>query len=450
MDPRAPPRIAPHRQSLQPTNRRVVDQREFVLASLEYIDFKPWREVIEGGQVTLQPDKLGRRIERLPQIFWADGEGWAEANHWSLEKAVTPGVDIETVKTVMKHLYPYAQHLEREGLDWRHFPMRLAERAIVRFRGEIMSQIEDGSLQSSTAKSRMSAVIQFYRHANAYDFVSPESPMWREKTVVIPYYDSVGFKRSLSRVTTDLTIRNTARPGLRLEDGLLPLSEAHMSELLEFSSRRSTQELHLMLTTGFFTGARLETITSLRIENLERANPDPYMKGFFLIRVGPGTGVATKFDVQGELLVPEFLLAELKHYAYSVERLKRESKTSASDKSLLFLTVRGSRYSGNSVSRLMTDLRRMAIRAGLKFMKHFKFHQTRATFGTWLMKLALSVTTVSAAIEFVKNAMLHKNEATTFKYVKFLENSKGKQESAKAFNEAFTGLRDRAWERFDA
>ena len=66
------------------------------------------------------------------------------------------------------------------------------------------------------------------------------------------------------------------------------------------------------------------------------------------------------------------------------------------------------------------------------------------------MKLALSVTTVAAAIEFVKNAMLHKYEATTFTYVKFLEYSKGKEEAAAAFSEAFTGLRNRDWDHFNA
>ena len=55
-----------------------------------------------------------------------------------------------------------------------------------------------------------------------------------------------------------------------------------------------------------------------------------------------------------------------------------------------------------------------------------------------------------AAIEFVKNAMLHKDEATTFKYIKFLEVTKGKQEAAAAFTAAFTGLRDRNWNEFHA
>ncbi|WP_191090279.1 site-specific integrase [Dechloromonas sp. CZR5] len=400
-------------------------------------------------------DPTGRAISRLPQIFWESGEGWAEANHWLLEKATTVGIKIKTVVSLGKHLYSYAVFLEnpqeeRERLDWRHFPVRLADRAVVQFRGHVIKQIERGSLASTTARARMSALIQFYRHAAAHDFVTPETPMWNEKSVVLPYYDSIGFKRALVRIKTDLSISNRARPGTTLEDGLLPLSESHMTELLKFSSCSQTIEMHLMLTIGFFTGARIETITTLRIEDLEQACPDPSIKNFFLIRVGPPTSVATKFSVEGDLLVPDFLLRALKEYGYSTERLKREAKAAPEYRSVLFLTSRSRPYSGESQRRLMTDLRRDAIRAGLKFMQRFKFHSTRATYGTWLMKLTLAVTTVPAAIEFVKNAMLHKDEATTMRYVRFLEVTKGKQEASAAFSAAFTGLHNRNWDQFSA
>lgn len=420
------------------------------MACLEYIDFGPWREVISGGTLTWEPDKLARSLKGLPQIFWKNGEGWAEANDWALEKAATVGIKLDTVKALMKHLCRFAGFLEREGLDWRHFPIRKSERAIVRFRGNLLSQVSGGSLASSTARSCMRAVIQFYRYAEAHEFISPEAPMWRERSVVLPFYDAAGFKRALVRVTTDLAIPNRSYEGIRLEEGLLPLSEAHMTQLLDFTSRGATEELHLMLTTGLFSGARIGTISTLRIENLEQACPDPYLNGFHLIRVGPGTGAATKFDVEGDLLIPPFLLAALKSYAYSVERLKREAKARSEDKSTLFLTIRGRPYCGPSINRLMTDLRRDASRDGLKFMATFKFHQTRATYGTWLMKLLLGVTTVPAAIEFVKNAMLHKDESATFKYIRFLDVSKGKEEAAAAFSEAFTGLRTRDWNRSDA
>lgn len=98
----------------------------------------------------------------------------------------------------------------------------------------------------------------------------------------------------------------------------------------------------------------------------------------------------------------------------------------------------------------MTDLRRDASRAGLKFMSRFKFHETRATYGTWLMKIMLGITSVPTAIEFVKSAMFHKHESTTFGYVKFIESSKGKEQAAAAFSEAFSGLTVRNWDDFHA
>jgi integrase len=420
------------------------------MAKIEYINYTPWRESFSKNGIQFETDKLSRRIEHLPQIFWRTGEGWAEANVWALEKVIDKRIDIKTAKSLMKHLTAYACFLEENQLDWRHFPIRLAERAIVRFRGELVSSINNGRLAASTAKARMSAIIQFYRYANSHHFISSDKILWREKAVAVKYFDAHGFQRTLSRVTTDLAIRNRKHSGTKLEEGLLPLSEAHMSQLLEFTSHVQTQELHLMLTVGFYTGARLGTITTLGISNLEQAYSDPFIKGFLLVRVGPGTNVETKFDVAGELLMPEFLIKELKEYAYSTRRLKREAKSKKEDRGALFLTKQGRPYSPNSISRLMTDLRRKGSQANLKFMAKFKFHQTRATYGTWLMKLALSVTNTSAAIAFVKNAMFHKNESTTFGYIKFIEQSKGKEEAATEFNRAFTGLKHRNWNDFEA
>lgn len=421
------------------------------MARLEFIKYSPWREgVDEDGLLTMVPDSMARHFSRLPQIYWSNGEAWSEVNHFLLDKASTVGIKLATPISLAKHLKAYADFLEREKLDWRHFPIRRDDRAIIRFRGAVVEQRDSGAIGASTASKRMPALIQFYRHADGHDFLFPETPMWSERSVVLPYYDRVGFKRAIVRISTDLAIPNRKRSGSNLEDGLWPLSEKHMTELMEFCSRTQPKELRFMLTVGFFSGARLSTITTLRIENLEQALPDSHMPGFFLIRVGPGTGVATKGDVSGNLLVPDFLLAALKKYAYSVERLKREAKAPPENRSILFLTSRGAPYAGGTVSRLMANLRQDAVRAGLKFMQKFHFHQSRATYGTWLMKLALTVTTVPAAIEFVMSAMLHKDEATTMKYVKFIHNSKGKEEAAKAFSEAFTGLRERNWDQFNA
>lgn len=410
------------------------------MASLEYISYQPHVAYIESNEVQWIPNTAAHPIQKLPQLFWRDGTPWAEANHWALDKALQPDIKVITVRTLMAHLRAYAEWLEASQRDWRHFPRRKQDRVLHLYRGDLVRSRDAGHISPSTTTARIRAIIQFYRHCGSYGFVSRETPLWKDKPVVIRYFDSVGFERSLLRLSTDISIPNRPRHGIKLEDGLLPISMKNQRELLQFASEQASPELHLLLVAGFFTGGRLGTLTTLRVTNLESAIPDPRAANMWHIPVGPGTGVATKFDIQGNLLVPEQLLLLLKQFAYSPRRLKREAKADKDNKGWLFLTRDGNPYRPSASTREMVELRRKAIKAGLKFMQNFRFHQTRATFGTWLMTIALEVTSTKAAIEFVRNAMLHKHESTTMRYITFIEHTKAKIEVANAFSEAFLGL----------
>lgn len=350
----------------------------------------------------------------------------------------------------MKHLAAYASWLQSEKLDWRHFPIRKQDRAVVQYRGALIAQRDRGSLAPSTTSVRMAAVIQFYRHAHVYRFVERKSPMWADRQVVVRYYDTVGFERTILRISSELAIPNRKRPGLRLEDGLTPLRTDDAVRLLEFAKEQRLHELNLILSLGVLTGARIETITTLGVKNIENAHPDAETPESYRISVGPGTGVKTKFDVSGELMVPKFLINDLKEYAYSMQRLRRQGLASEANRGLLFLTIRGNPYESGSFNRLMTDLRRRSVGAGMRFMGSFKFHQTRATFGTWLMGVALRVAGTKAAVAFVRDAMLHKDERTTFLYVRFHEEAPVKAAVANEFSAVFTGVVNRDWNQYHA
>ena len=419
------------------------------MSNLEYIKFYLAREVVEAGTACWERDALARSIDRLPQIFWSTGEGWAEANDWAIERALgIRGAHIKTITSLMKHLYAYSRWLEEEGCDWRHFPANRSGSVLARYRGNLIDLRDKGHLKPSTTSARMSAVIQFYRHALIRGFVSRESPMWVDRTAAIRYFDSMGFERTLKRLVSDLSIPNRTRPGLVLEDGLTPLRGEHMKALLEFTATERLDEMHLMLSIGFFTGARIGTITSLRIKNIEDAMSDLTMPSFYRVPVGPGTGVSTKFDVTGDLLVPNFLIKTLREYAYSMGRLSRQTRAPAESRDILFLTSRGNPYRQASFNRLMTDIRQRAVRGGCHFMRNFKFHQTRSTYGTWLMELALRVTNEAAAIAFVRDAMLHRKEATTLRYVRFIREISVKAAVSNEFSEAFSGIKGRDWKNF--
>ncbi|CAG9170828.1 hypothetical protein [Cupriavidus pinatubonensis] len=272
------------------------------MARLDYIRYE-FFDASLGEQGELVWAKQAREpIERLPQIFWADGSGWAEANIWALERAANVELSPETPKRTMKHLRRYAEFLEVEQVDWRHFPVRKDEQPLRKFRKQLLDEVDRGELALDTARNCMAAVIQFHRFGYANDLVDTAAPLWKDHVVIIPFFDSKGFKRTMTRLKSDLSISNRRRIGAVLEDGLLPLRAAHMTELLKFTAQNSVKELHIMLGTGFFTGARIGTITTMTVTCLETAREHPEVQGLYLLPVGPGTGIATKGSVSGDLL----------------------------------------------------------------------------------------------------------------------------------------------------
>jgi len=414
------------------------------MARLDFISFTPHCVEVVNGELIVKAN-ANASIPNLPQLFWQDGSGWIEVNLWAIERLSDGRIDFETVKRTMKHLRTYAEFLETRDFDWRHFPLRKPDQPLRKFRKWLLDEVKDSAVAISTASNCMAAVIQFYRYADANELVGAQAPMWQDRLAVIPLYDSTGFKRTIVRLSSELSIPKRQRVGTVLEDGLLPLRAAHMTELLRYTAEHAVEELHRMLSVGFFTGARIGTIVTLTLASLETAREDPQVPGIYCLAVGPGTKISTKGSVKGEILVPSAVLKDLKRYASSTSRLLREAKANQNDKQLLFLTKSGKAYSVDTVNRLVNEMRKKAVAFGLNFMQRFKFHQSRATFGTWLMQLLLNSGSKTDAIGIVRDAMLHKDEKTTLGYIKFLEDSRAKAYFASEFNAAFTGLSNRNW-----
>ncbi|GJH14443.1 site-specific integrase [Caballeronia novacaledonica] len=422
------------------------------MARLDYIHYDFYDAALsESGELVWTKQTNRVPIERLPQIYWENHSGWDEANAWALDRAASDTVDDETVKRSMKYLRQYADFIEGKGIDWRHFPVRREEQVLRRFRKHLIENRDEGTLAPSTVSNCMSIVIQFYRFAALHNLIGNSAPMWKDHLAVIPFHDTAGFKRTAVRLSSDLSIPNRKILSVRLEDGLLPLRAEHMNELVAYTANHATAELHLMLCTGFFVGARVGTVTTLTVTSLQTAREDPHTPGVFLLPVGPGTGIATKFSVEGDLMVPKAVLDDLKKYALSTKRLLREAKARPEHKNLLFLTRTGRPYTVGTVDRLVQDMRRRAVKAGMRFMEYFKFHQSRATFGTWLLDVLLaSGASPAEALGILRDAMLHKDESTSLGYVRFRTTNRAKQKAAIAFNEAFTGFRSRDWDSEDA
>ena len=411
------------------------------MAILERIDIQlmvPERPVRSGDISWVSEERC--HISGVPHIFFEDGVPWFSANAYALDKLQgTVGNDLKTVASNMGHLKAYACWLEDQCVDWRHFPRRKKDRCLFRYRGFLIGQRESGTVSPSTATARMAAIIQFYRWAEVNRWIERKT-MWEDRSISIQSFNSIGVSRALSVQASELSIPNRKRPGSNLEDGLQPLSSENRDILLRYLREEAKIELYLMCMIGCFTGARSETIRTLRLSSLFNAVDDSLAEGMKRVRVGPGTQVKTKFAVSGNIPFPSKLLAELERYAYSARRLARQARASDKSQTLLFLSERGNPYSETSFTKLISYLREKLIMAGHSQFKDFKFHQTRATFGTQLMRLAMdALINPVDAIVFVRDAMLHKDEATTWKYVKFIENEPLKEALSDEFWNLFTG-----------
>ena len=194
-----------------------------------------------------------------------------------------------------------------------------------------------------------------------------------------------------------------------------------------------------MFVLGFFTGSRIGSILSLRIENLINATADTVDHNIMLVAAGPGTGIATKFDVNGYLRflkpVHQFIL----NYAQTnITRLERQIKAPEENKSLIFLNKNGKPYSQGALNTAIFDLRKALISDGLTQFYNLKFHQSRATCGTELARAFMKEGDLNAVRE-VRDWLMHKSERTTWTYIKFLKKTKQARKAHKEFIKQFLG-----------
>jgi len=403
-------------------------------------------EIVNHKQMSLNPNGEWKalndsRSNAIPQIFFNDGEPWLAANKYAFYMLNSiSGNDPKTITSKMNHLKAYASWLEENQIDWRHFPKKQKDRCLFKYRGDLIEARDSGELAPSTVTTRMGAVIQFYRYAQLENLLDSSSPLWNDNIKTLHFYTTVGFSRTMSVLSSELSIPNRTTKREGLEDGLLPITEKNRDLLLNFLFKNEQIELFLMCLIGFYTGARSETIRTLKISSLENASNDSSSETMKKVAVGPGTGIKTKNNVSGQITTPDFLLSVLLKYAYSAKRLARQAKAEKSNKDNLFLSVRGNPYSENTFTKLFSDLRKKLIVHGYTQFTHFKFHQSRATYGTNLMKVALeNLSSQSKAIKFVRDHMLHKHDSTTWKYITFLEESEVEEELSEEFFGLFTG-----------
>ncbi|MGS0824905.1 tyrosine-type recombinase/integrase [Shewanella sp. 0m-8] len=388
---------------------------------------------------------INGNIGSLPTLFNQDGSFNHEANSYLFyQKAVK---DAKDLSPCAQALQAYYQFLESEGLEWNKFPPIKRLKPTYLFRAHLLKQIKKGALAHSTASVRINQIVNFYKwlmHDGYLKIKNEKEAPFKMEFVSIKRTDMLAhIAPSFTVQTSDLRIKVPRDSDSKNIRPLSPLSQDDLSILISYLPFAS-EEVRLQVLISIDTGLRIQEVATLTLDALDIAKPLAESEHRYEITVSPyRNGVQTKYAKERIIEISKTLLNELEDYRTSNRRLKRVNKLNAkldnfetSTKGLthgmveklefclnhepLFVSEQGNPVSPKSIEARWSELRKKIKQAHPTF--EHRFHDFRSTYGTYrLHDLLEAGLPIVESMELLMSWMGHKNESTTWKYLRYLK-----------------------------
>jgi len=271
---------------------------------------------------------------------------------WLLDRARARPLKVSSLNPVAQGLRAYREFLDEFGIQWDDFSsVDKYLRPTYLYKTHVQDLINSGAIQHSTASGRMHTVVGLYRFLMVSERMGfrPQNAPWVDRTVGLEYRDTQGFKQVKEITTVDVSIQVPKRDyawDRRINDGgkLLPLSRHEQRVLVRALKKLGNREYELMHYVSLLTGARIQTVLTLRWGAFAKP-PSQINQWPFKLQCGPGTGIDTKGDVPDVYLSMQRDLYEWLHtYAISDRAKSRREKSNLKQDptNYLFLSSQGS------------------------------------------------------------------------------------------------------------
>jgi site-specific recombinase XerD len=386
----------------------------------------------------------------FPIILTDTGEPWKEATIYLLKRMENSNkANIVSYHSIASDLANFKSFTEQECIDPFIFPKQKLRRPTYRYRAKLIQDSQAGLLSIGTAKRRISTVISFYKWTETELHLKFEYPPWQDKKVMLTFNDRYGAARIKLTNSTDLTISGSKVDSIFdesiIDSGKLrPLSHLEQKGLLTALEKLGSIEFSLIHHIALFTGARIQTILTLRVASIKTAKSSN--RSFYIIKCGPGTLIDTKYNKSFNIYLPYWLMERLKVYSQSERAsIRRKRSTIANEHSYLFLTNRGqpyytskseiSKFDGNNLRRRPHNGEGVRQFIGNRVISltreilndpdfKYQFHDLRASFGMNITEMKLmdvqnNICTFSEARDFIKKLMCHESYATSEIYLNY-------------------------------
>jgi len=385
-------------------------------------------------------------------ILNQDGSPWPHANLYLLSKlkSITPPA-YKTLECIAIDLQHFRRWLVDENVDYLKFLKNIFGRPTYKYCAYLHDEINHGRINRNTAKRRMNAIQHFYRWLE-YSGKRFDYPLWQEQDTFIAFKDDKGFVGSKRILTTDLSRsikipKNCNNYDNYLSDGgkLRPLEKIEQKALIHALKNIANPEMTLAFLIALTTGARLQTVFTLRRCHFEESLFNT--SDLVTFKVGIRTLIDTKYDKSMVLLFPAWLYERIYIYMKSKRALRRLELSpyvyDPPNTQYLFLTHTGLPYyisktdpfiehfkippKGNAIAQFILQ----QLKPTLKRMGHsfsIRYHDLRATFGMNLLEEKLSQLSDSAdfftILVQIRDRMGHASIATTESYLNYQRETK--------------------------
>jgi hypothetical protein len=412
-------------------------------------------------------------LYHFPNLFNNDGTPWYEGNQFLLYSSINGGFEYTPSKIARKasSLLDYKIWCEENYLDMFNFSARRPKnRPTYKYFSYLLGLgISGGNLNTRTKLIYDFSVFYSKKYEIDKDRIDQVTDMF------IQYKGQVGQvvnkavkkrKQTKSRSRSKVPDRKSV-----LDDGeyLRPLND-HQQKLLITALKGGNFRVdeQLIFQLAIDSGARKQTILTLRLKHLNLCTPDNLKRdGTYEIDAGPGCLADSKMDKPITIQIPYQLAEKLKTYAsckVAKDRRKLFYKKFGQvfddeDNMYIFLGARGDcRYMSKSDPRyiktktppiggsIQTIVNRLfKLIKDKAFPSGFRFHWTRASFAfnyyNFLQPLVDSKKiTYSDQIAFIQNALCHESPLTTEHYLKIFTGEDELAEMQDAWEDNFFSL----------
>jgi len=405
---------------------------------------------------------INQKLNRVPVIYNDETMEIEKYSTLALLSAKKNRTKDGTVSSFSQGLVEFLKFCEDNQINWRDTPRNKLKKPLYRYSKHLQNLIYDGVLAPSTAKRKVSTVIRFYKDCqNDYgtEFFG-DYPPFTEKMVI--FTDPKGSKRLAVTQEEQIKVSKeiSVDSHLYIEDGgkLKPLMSEEqqvLCEVLDSDKVRKNIEMRYIFKTALKTGARLQTILTLSLKDIDVHIdlPKGYSDINHIIQAGRSHISDSKYSKNINVFMPYSWIEALKVYAKSPRYKKRKDKYFKSlgitnpteeqlSKAYLFLTNRGTPYYdrqfdlqrynpdntrgqprvGGGVHDYLAEHILPAMREKLGEGFRFHFHDLRATYGVNLRDYLREFYPNVESEEIYKQIQArfsHNDRKTTEGYVKY-------------------------------